>query len=260
VTLRNVIVVTAVAASLVAGQTASAWASRLDAAVADSAHTAAADTVLPDSALATAAADTVLADSTLLGAKAAPPDTAPTRVTFPAFGTEPGREVGHLGLVGRAGRGVANFGSDVWAVVSGPFRSPASLMWTGAALGVASILYTNDQAILDAAVRNRNEQGMKQARRRRTEGRATRAHGPDQSLLHGCARGGLRAQRAPHAHGRARDPRVPHDRGRRAQRREDRGRAAITRTTTRARTRSSSVSARRSRRVIHRSATSSRRS
>jgi len=157
-TLRSLIVVTAVTAAVVAGRTGSAWPSRLDTALADSSLTPAA----ADSALTPAAADTVLAGTTLVGAKAALPDTALARVTFPAFGTEPGREVGHLGLVGRVGRGVANFGSDVWAVVSGPFRSPTSLMWTGAALGVASILYTNDQAILDAAVRNRNEQGMKQ--------------------------------------------------------------------------------------------------
>jgi len=117
---------------------------------------------LTDTTFDAVATDTTLADTANVRTTSAPPDTAPARATFPAFGTTPGREVGNLGLVGRAGRGVANLGSDVWAVVSGPFRSPMSLMWTGAALGVAAVLYSNDQAILDAAVRNRDETGMKQ--------------------------------------------------------------------------------------------------
>jgi len=138
-----------ITAALVGGRPASAGPSRLE-------------TALADTALGTAALDTVLADTTLVRTRTAQPDTAPARVTFPAFGTTPGREVGNLGLVGRAGRGVTNFGSDVWAVVSGPFRSRTSLMWTGAAVAVTAVLYSNDQPILDAVVRNRNETVMKQ--------------------------------------------------------------------------------------------------
>jgi hypothetical protein len=67
------------------------------------------------------------------------------------------------GLAARLGRAAGNFGSDVWIVSTSPLRLRGKgLLLTAAVLGTEAVIYANDQEILDAIVRNRDEPVLKE--------------------------------------------------------------------------------------------------
>lgn len=67
-----------------------------------------------------------------------------------------------LGMGARARRAVGNFASDGWAVVKGPFEARGTrLLLMAGTLGAGAVIYNNDQDILDATLRNRDEPALK---------------------------------------------------------------------------------------------------
>jgi hypothetical protein len=103
-----------------------------------------------------------------LAAEAAAPGLAPDSISDTADSArasqsdaelvplEANDPVPRLGAGGRVKRAMGNFLADGWTIVAAPFRVRGTdLLWVGAALGVETALYLNDQSILDAAVRNR---------------------------------------------------------------------------------------------------------
>ena len=113
--------------------------------VSSAGNTARAQGVPPDSVVAL---ETTAAES--LG-------TEPVVVSAPA--DEPERP----GLGVRFRRAVGNFGSDAWIVSTSPFRARGKeLLLMAAVLGAEGVIYANDQDILDAVLRNRNEPVLKQ--------------------------------------------------------------------------------------------------
>lgn len=63
-----------------------------------------------------------------------------------------------MGLGGRLKRATTNFLEDGWVVLSSPARvHGAGFLWLAGVVGAGAAIYANDQAILDAALRNRHE-------------------------------------------------------------------------------------------------------
>jgi membrane-associated phospholipid phosphatase len=70
----------------------------------------------------------------------------------------PTREPAERGVTDRAKRAVGNFLSDGWVIVSSPFRARgAGLLLMAGVIGAEAVLYANDQEILDATIRNRED-------------------------------------------------------------------------------------------------------
>lgn len=84
-----------------------------------------------------------------------PPETAPADTVAAAPPpVEPRKDT----LTDRARHTIAAFASDAWYVVSAPARpTREGLIWTAGILGATAVIYANDQEILDAVVRNRDE-------------------------------------------------------------------------------------------------------
>ena len=122
------------------------------------AGTAAAQHALPEPRLgivpASFAADAIPPDSIVVDSSTTPGMGASVTVVPIPTGVRTEKP----GLGARLGRGAGNFGSDVWIVSTSPFRLRGKgLLLTAAVLGVEAVIYANDQEILDAILRNREE-------------------------------------------------------------------------------------------------------